>query len=47
MDEAQQLRAEIARYRRSLRAVFDPDVVQHLRQMIEAAEKRLEEIEHV
>jgi len=47
MDEAQQLQAKIARYRRSLRAVFDPDVVRRLGQMIEIAEKRLAEIERV
>ena len=47
MDEAQQLQAKIARYRRSLRAVFDPDVLRRLGQMIEIAEKRLAEIERV
>ena len=45
MDEVQQLQAKIARYRRSLRAVFDPDVLRRLGQMIEIAEKRLSEIE--
>jgi predicted nucleic acid-binding Zn-ribbon protein len=47
MDEAQQLQAKIARYRRTLRAVFDPDVLRRLGQMIEIAEKRLAEIERV
>jgi hypothetical protein len=44
MDEGQELTAKIARYRRSLRAVFDPDVLRRLGQMIETAEKRLAEI---
>ena len=47
MDEAQQLQVNIARYRRTLRAVFDPDVLWRLRQMIEIAEKRLADIERV
>jgi len=47
MDEARQLQAKIERYNRSLRAVFDPDVLRRLRQMIETAEKRLEQIERV
>lgn len=45
MDEAQQLQTKIARYRRTRRAVFDPDVLRRLGQMIEMAEKRLAEIE--
>ena len=45
MDEAQQLQVKIERYRRTLRAVFDPDVLRRLGQMIETAEKRLAEIE--
>lgn len=45
MDEVQQLEAKIARYRRTRRAVFDPDVLRRLGQMIEIAEKRLAEIE--
>ncbi len=47
MDERQELQAKIARYRRSLRAVFDPDVLRRLEQMIEAAKKRLDEVERV
>ena len=47
MDEARQLPANIVRYRRTLRAVFDPDVLRRLRQMIEIAEKRLADIERV
>ena len=47
MGEAQQLRANIARYRRTLRAVFDPDILRRVGQMIEIAEKRLGEIERV
>jgi predicted nucleic acid-binding Zn-ribbon protein len=45
MDEERQLQAKIARYRRTQRAVFDPDVLRRLGQMIETAEKRLAEIE--
>jgi hypothetical protein len=45
MDEAQELQAKIARYRRTRRAVFHPDVLRRLGQMIEIAEKRLAEIE--
>jgi predicted nucleic acid-binding Zn-ribbon protein len=47
MDEAQELQVKIARYRRTLRAVFDPDVLQRLGQMIKTAEKRLAELERV
>jgi predicted nucleic acid-binding Zn-ribbon protein len=47
MDEAQELQIRIARYRRTLRAVFDPDVLRRLGQMIETAEKRLVEIQRV
>ena len=47
LDEAHQLQANIARYRRTLGAFFDPDVVWRLRQMIEIAEKRLADIERV
>jgi predicted nucleic acid-binding Zn-ribbon protein len=47
VDEAQQLQVKIARYRRTLRAVFDPDVLRRLGQMIDTAEKRLAEIERV
>jgi hypothetical protein len=45
MDEVQELQAKIARYRRTRRAVFHPDVLHRLGQMIEIAEKRLAEIE--
>jgi predicted nucleic acid-binding Zn-ribbon protein len=45
VDEVQQLQAKIARYRRTRRAIFDPDVLRRLGQMIEIAEKRLAEIE--
>jgi predicted nucleic acid-binding Zn-ribbon protein len=47
VDEAQQLQVKIARYRRTLRAVSDPDVLRRLGQMIDTAEKRLAEIERV
>lgn len=47
MDEAQELQVKIARYRRTLRAVFDPDVLRRLGQMIETSEKRLAEIERI
>jgi len=47
VDEAQQLQVKIARYRRTQRAVFDPDVLRRLGQMIDTAEKRLAEIERV
>ena len=47
MEEAQELHVKIARYRRTQRAVFDPDVLRRLGQMIETAEKRLAEIERV
>jgi hypothetical protein len=47
VDEAQQLQVKFARYRRTLRAVFDPDVLRRLGQMIDTAEKRLAEIERV
>ena len=47
MDERQVLKAKIERYRRSLRAVFDPDVLQRLEQMIEVAQKRLEEVDRL
>jgi predicted nucleic acid-binding Zn-ribbon protein len=43
-EEEQELKDKIARYRRSLRAVFDPDVLRRLGQMIETAQKRLDEI---
>jgi len=45
MDESQQLQAKIARYRRTQRAVFDPDVLRRLGEMIDTAKKRLAEIE--
>jgi hypothetical protein len=47
MDEAQQLRVDIARYRRSQKAVFHPDILRRLEQMIEIAEKRLAEIQRI
>jgi len=47
VDETKQLQAAIARYRRTLRAVFDPDVLRRVEQMIEAAEKRLAQVERV
>lgn len=47
MDEAQELHVKLARYRRTRRAVFDPDILRRLAQMIETAEKRLAEIERV
>lgn len=45
MEETQELQAKIARYRRTMRSVFDPDVVRRLEQMIEAAQQRLAEVE--
>jgi hypothetical protein len=46
-DEKQELKANIARYQRTRRAVFDPDVLRRLEQMIEVAKKRLAEVERV
>lgn len=44
-DPAAALRVAIARYRRSLRAVDHPDVIDKLKQMIKDAEARLVAIE--
>jgi hypothetical protein len=47
MEEAERLRVNIARYRRTLRIVFDPQVVRRVEEMITAAEDRLGEIERL
>ncbi len=43
--DAAALRADIARYRRSLRAIDHPDVIDKLEQMIKVAEARLAAVE--
>jgi hypothetical protein len=43
--EAAALRADIARYRRSLLAVNDPDATMKLEQMIKDAQARLDAVE--
>jgi hypothetical protein len=45
MDEAEKLRIDIARYRRTLRIVFDPEAVRRVTEMIKVAEERLSELE--
>lgn len=47
MKEDERLRADIARYRRTLRIIFDPDVARRIEEMIKLAEDRLREIERV
>jgi hypothetical protein len=47
MEEERRLRADIARYRRTLRIIFDPEVTRRIEEMIKTAEDRLREIERL